>query len=992
MNMLYPLLTIDERIDNLEKTVSEEECKDNIIYWLSRKTTINADILNEIIRQNSWDEEKFASVIGEENEAWNLSKENSVIKNNVYTLSLIKDESFVNNYVYLLRPFLSLFNEKINWNLFSKINSKIKEDSLECLLNRMVNLSLKVFIYDMSKVKEETSLSGEKPEQRFESYLRIAGESEYLKNLYIKYPVLLRKLNNCVENLANFLNHFFSHLEEHWKEIHKTFFDSSKKLSLLGLTFENGDTHEQGKTVILLRFNQGKVLYKPRNLYIEKNFKTVVNFFNQSAKALDIVQPKSLFFEEYCFTEFIEQKECTSLKEVENYYTRYGQLIGLVYLTNGNDMHFENIISHGEYPVIIDYETLFSAQVLYEGDSDSVFAKMMSLTRDSVSGSIMLPSEMKLDYEGNSVDISGLDGKTQKLAKKVFVPKRLNTDEARFELDNLVLESSNNLVYYNGELVDYRKYSDQIISGFLIVLNYFLKHKTEFIKLITNLKEEKIRVIVRNTNNYAQFLEFTKHPSCMKDFIEVEKVLENLYTFPHLDKKISNLEYEDMIFDDIPIFFTSLDSTVLENSKGSEICNAFSNTPRENLLNKLQNIDDKIVHRQVGIIKMQLLGEKGLSLTKTSGLIKTHPSFDYLTIAKNIGDRLIESALIDEKNKMMIWATFNETKNDKFEYSASKIDYYNGTLGVAKFLKLLSKETLDTSYNNYANYLINTAIVLINSQNDDSAFVGAHSLLNLLPYVDHDDFCYDSFQNFIGTLDDYSHFANNESDSYDWLSGSSGLIDLYLNLFYQTKDQKYLAKAEFISTQIINSKGEVLLSNNLGIGHGISGLIISISRLYLCTKEANLKKYLEEIVEIQTKLLQTSSKDNLFWCNGSLGGILSRSYLTSKVELNLDNNYEDLLIEIENYQYRTDCVCHGVSGVIQLLLDLSVIFQDIKFEERAIDLLDKMIHRWSKERTIKIDMFEGFDNLSLYKGLSGLGYTLLRANNKISVPSLLLNE
>ncbi|MGH1801791.1 lanthionine synthetase LanC family protein, partial [Enterococcus avium] len=99
-----------------------------------------------------------------------------------------------------------------------------------------------------------------------------------------------------------------------------------------------------------------------------------------------------------------------------------------------------------------------------------------------------------------------------------------------------------------------------------------------------------------------------------------------------------------------------------------------------------------------------------------------------------------------------------------------------------------------------------------------------------------------------------------------------------------------------------------------------------------------------------------------------------------------------ILIDIENTKYRTDCVCHGVSGVVQLLLDFSVIFKDAKYEQRATVLLDKMIQRWSKEGIIRIDTFEGFDNLSLYKGLSGIGYTLLRANNKRSVPSLLLND
>ena len=43
---------------------------------------------------------------------------------------------------------------------------------------------------------------------------------------------------------------------------------------------------------------------------------------------------------------------------------RYGKLIGIAFLFNVTDLHYENIIAHGEYPVIIDNET-FSTKYSY---------------------------------------------------------------------------------------------------------------------------------------------------------------------------------------------------------------------------------------------------------------------------------------------------------------------------------------------------------------------------------------------------------------------------------------------------------------------------------------------------------------------------------------------------------------------------------------------------------------------------------------------------
>ncbi|HDT8108045.1 TPA: DUF4135 domain-containing protein, partial [Enterococcus faecalis] len=155
-------------------------------------------------------------------------------------------------------------------------------------------------------------------------------------------------------------------------------------------------------------------------------------------------------------------------------------------------------------------------------------------------------------------------------------------------------------------------YYKEIIAGFSNVMDFFLVNKEEYLNLIEGMENNTIRILARNTNTYAQFLEFTKHPNCLKDFVELEKILENLYTFPYENKQISQLEYKDMVFDDIPIFFSKLDENCIYNSEGVRIQNVFENTPRIFLIDKIKNIDSENISKQIGIIMMKIKGEEGV--------------------------------------------------------------------------------------------------------------------------------------------------------------------------------------------------------------------------------------------------------------------------------------------------------------------------------------------------------------------------------------------
>lgn len=67
---------------------------------------------------------------------------------------------------------------------------------------------------------------------------------------------------------------------------------------------------------------------------------------------------KRITNEKYCIEEFISNRECKTEDEIIKYYHRFGEYVALAYLLCGNDFHYENVIAHGEFPVLIDIETL----------------------------------------------------------------------------------------------------------------------------------------------------------------------------------------------------------------------------------------------------------------------------------------------------------------------------------------------------------------------------------------------------------------------------------------------------------------------------------------------------------------------------------------------------------------------------------------------------------------------------------------------------------
>ncbi len=985
-------MLISERISLITPSLIEEQANgENVRQWLDRKGTIDSEKLSVILSINHWSWEAFDYAIDPHFTLHDVEFDEAILRE-IFQMSDGKASQYPkeDSYVVLLMPFLDKFVSQCNSIMKSSsvsFSTKTIQSLTECLVSRLFGLSLKVFVYELNLTKSQEYLEGNTPEARFISFINRYKQRETLLNLYAKYPVLARRMLVMTNNFILYVTELIHNLNYFSSTCNGILPTNEPCLHIEDIVPGRGDSHEKGKTVAIIETNKGKIIYKPRDLRIEKTFNKAVEFFSQAPGFASLRLTKSYYSDSFTFSEYIEQKDCTTEAEVCKYYYRYGELIALMYLLNGNDVHYENVIACGEFPVIIDLETLFANAVGFE-TSIPLDTSLTERMRTSVASSIMLPSKMRIDAHGNIVDLSGVSGQGGPISKREYQPKDLLTDNARFELAEIVLPSSNNEVRLNGKTVNYQHYYKEIEFGFLVVLNYFLANKDSFVDLVGEFDDYRSRTLVRDTNKYAQLLTFTRHPACLKDYIEVEKVLENLYSYPVSSKEICLCEYKDMLFDDIPIFYSSLDSRDLFHSSGKAIEQVFTKTPRETLVEKLQSIDAICVTQQIGLIRMKLRGTDGMntmlhidSLTSHKGENAVNSS-GYFHLAKAIADNIASSTYMDAFPYAAQWLTIMNGEVDDYDYGPMRSDFYDGVAGIALLFGSLYSITKEEKYRDFAVRCVVSSCGHPILPSTDSAYIGFHSLAKLSPIVSSLSSipASDAWGLYLDNLNQYHRSYLTKQHEPDCLVGSGGIISCYLELYKLTKDSQYLEYAfalfnkEYVSCVSID---------NLGIGHGLSGILISLVKLFQATEDKRVaKKILEINSMLELVFLKHQYTAPFSWCNGHIGYLLSQHFLS---QAGLTNECDEsrlatLHSELDKVKYSSDCICHGECGRINYYFDSALITGSDRLLSKAQELTKRLMLRIEDSSDIRIKYFEGFPNFGLFTGLAGIAYTLLRTD------------
>ncbi|QSV63560.1 MAG: type 2 lantipeptide synthetase LanM [Dolichospermum sp. DL01] len=907
------------------------------------------------------------------------------------------------------------------------INDILWEGLPEKLL-LMLNATL---ILELNIARLQSLLTGENAQERFSSFIQRLQNPEVQLALWQEYPVLARQvleeINRWVENSLELIQH----LSRDWLDICYQFQSPTQLGKLIKVNRGEGDSHNNGKSVIILTFASGwQLVYKPRSLAIDGHFQQLLSWLNAKGFKPAFQTLQILNRDNYGWVEFVSFQECDSAEEVERFYQRQGGYLALLYALEATDFHFENLIAAGEHPILIDLESLFHPRSNYQGTAADTLDREM--VADSVLQVGLLPQIAWGNTEAAGIDMSGLGGTGGQLTPEK-VPKlvQVGTDIMRVERQQAVIAGSQNRPQLNQQEINVQEYTAAITEGFTAVYRILLQHRQELLNIVARFAEDKVRVVMRASRTYALLLRESYHPDFLRNALERDYLFDKLWidveNRPQLSQIIS-AEINALWKSDIPLFTTYPHSRDLYHQEtGLHIPNFFNQSGIELVQHRLNNFSEKDLQRQTWFIQAALatlvisktadnhqikLGEKARNTSTITPTTKER----FLENACKIGDRL--EILAHNNGELVNWMGLDVNPNQQWILSPLGTDLYAGIPGVALFLAYLGEITQNHLYTNLAQAAIKTLKQQL--KRDSIKFIGGFSGWGGIIYTyTHLGILWqrkDLIADAIALVAKIPPLISQDKQ-LDIITGAAGCIGSLLSLHQILPEQFILDVArqcgEHLLTQAqITDTGIGWISPAggnqplTGFAHGSAGFAWALGKLAVTTGNQEFQTAATAAINhershfdpttnnwIDLRIKEEKNSFMTAWCSGAPGIGLGR--------LSMTENTPDLIMykEITTAIQTTikqgfgdnHCLCHGDLGNIDLLLITNSILNDPEIfqqtEKIASQILDDI-----QENNFLCGVPLGLETPGLMTGLAGIGYGLLRLAYPQIIPSILLLE
>ncbi|GAE32084.1 lanthionine synthetase LanC family protein [Halalkalibacter hemicellulosilyticus] len=254
----------------------------------------------------------------------------------------------------------------------------------------------------------------------------------------------------------------------------------------------------------------------------------------------------------------------------------------------------------------------------------------------------------------------------------------------------------------------------------------------------------------------------------------------------------------------------------------------------------------------------------------------------------------------------------------------------------------------------------------------------------------------------------------------DILEGTAGLLSVVSDLYAQTQDKNMISLGNVLAEHLMKCRVEselgvkVWLSNSrnqllTGFGHGISGMAHALYKWYRITGHLPYKKAAEEALQYEglTSEGEESSwldfKDRSHfdtleqpfmagWCSGAPGIGLARLTMFQKADISFQRDLKRALAFTEWSSVQgVDHLCYGNAGRLDFLLEASVVMNNDHLFHTARQKQKWVIEQKRVRGHYVLNSLEGGRSFypSLFQGLSGIGYVMLRCINAKKIRSIL---
>ncbi len=765
------------------------------------------------------------------------------------------------------------------------------------LFPALLELPVRVLIAEIQRLKKEKALTGKTSREQYDCYRdAFLADEAYLRQLKERYPELTRITEQVVRDTEAYIAQIRRHLQQDHASVLQIFCPGSPFDTLADLDLSIADPHNHGQRAAKVTLdNRTVVYYKPRSL--RKNI-LYQELYNELCTKLGLSAQSVRYLDRgtHGWEEAIPQKECTCKAEVRRYYIRMGIHLLLGYLLSASDLHGENIISCGEYPVIVDFET-FPGYPVIPCSQDAG-----QRTSEYIRGSVQQTGILPVPVWGTGQDtviVSALhSGRKAKTPFRMPVVQNDGTSNIRIVHKQVTLSLPSCTVRCRGHRVHPADYTEELCAGFEQAYRCFLRSPDLTQKLLP-FYEERSRAVIRHTQQYTMYRLASLHPDFCKSETARRQLLHVLYGTGDLTdfrRSIHTYELECLMRMDIPYFEMAPDSASLYDGDGKEHPAYFPTKPSPLQKKKLELLCENDLLRQLSILRMSmaLLTTKPRSKRRRSAAVSNRRSLMELHLSHMI-DWFLRTAIETEHG--VNWIAPQFFSNETWKLAPLGLYLYNGLAGAAVFLAVYAKQyphphadallskirrklffhtrtlILDTvTYpaEAYRSAAPGTALYQKKQQAQTGIWDGEGSLVTayLLLYRITEDPEYLAFarKQFQYILSVYQL-----TKRMDYFDGNAGAILLAVKLYQLTGEEAYRTAAIQIETvlwehsvqlaQGVGWASSVSVLPLAGLAHGNSGYLIAYAGLWEITRDTVYQEKMLEIIRYEDSLYSEDAKN-----------------------------------------------------------------------------------------------------------------------------------
>jgi type 2 lantibiotic biosynthesis protein LanM len=811
---------------------------------------------------------------------------------------------------------------------------------------------------------------------------------------------------------------------------------------ICGVEASRSDAHNGQRAVMRVRFENALELYfKPRDLGIEAAWYALLDDLNH--RGAELRSFRVVARGEHGWVEPAVPGPCRDAEEAARYYRRAGQLLCVLYALEASDCLYENVVAHGGHPVLVDHETLMH----------HVLRRHAALTpADEVADDILFNSVLRAGFlpswepgpDGTCVDISGLGampGQITPYQRRRW--QHVNTDAVTLTHERIVIDSDDHLPKLDGRVLRPIDHTEPLVDGFRDMYRRLLRHGSELVApggAVASLGDQRIRLVFHPTRIYGVLLKRLYSPRQMRCGVDrsIEMDIMSRFYLEYPDKAAFTpiLHAELMALEglDVPYFSLPADHRSLHLPTGQVIDDMFEETAIERVRKRLAQLDPNDMEMQVGFIRAAAnmsahAVEHGRDPEPGPARGQDTATWSRDALAGEalaIAERIAERAIVSPGGQTTWVAPQLLPQTGRQHLRPLRMDLYNGIGGVA---------------------LLFSAVARVGGARRDMALAALSSMQAFVAAADRETLVQQGYTLGAATglgailytlsrcatlLDEPGLLATAEAvidlfdpswiardTTFDVMAGSAGAILALATYARVARSDRARALAVACGEHLLAQQratahgGASWPSRNglflTGLSHGAAGIALALLRLFSLTGDARFRDAALAAMAFEDAVYDHAHGNwpdfrharpgqpafMETWCHGAPGIGLARAASLSVLDTAETRRGIDAAIAVVRRVGAggRDGLCCGNAGRIELLVTAARACADPELLALATHQLSAVVER-ARGRGYRFtgqgahDLFDP----SLFQGLSGIGYQILRVIEPDIISSVLTWE